>query len=56
MKKASLAFSDAAVADILEQADWYLAQSGTVLAEQWDKAVTSTALRIVKSPFNWNPL
>ena len=50
MKKASIAFSDAAVADILEQADWYLAQSGTALAERWDKAVTSAALRIVKNP------
>ncbi len=32
MKQARLVLSDAAVTDILEQADWYIAQSGPALA------------------------
>ncbi len=40
MKKRRLVFSDVAVADILEQADWYAAQSGRKLARRWEKAVT----------------
>ena len=41
MKKPRLVLSDAAVADILEQADWYSAQSGEVLARRWEKAFTA---------------
>jgi plasmid stabilization system protein ParE len=47
---ARLVLSDAAVADILEQADWYIAQSGQALAERWEKAITSAVLRVVKNP------
>ena len=52
MKKARrvLLLSDAAVADILEQADWYAVQSGVALAERWEKAVTSAILRMLKNP------
>ena len=52
MKQAQLLFVliDAAVADILEQADWYAAQSGFALAERWEKEVTSSVLRVVKNP------
>ena len=50
MKKARLVLSDAAAADILEQADWYMAQSGQALALRWEKAVTSAVLRVVKNP------
>ena len=50
MKKPRLALSDAAVADILEQADWYVAQSGDALAKQWEEAVTSAILRVVSRP------
>lgn len=50
MKKPRLVFSDAAVADILEQADWYSAQSGGALANRWEKAVTAGVLRVVSRP------
>ena len=49
MKRPRLFLSNAAVADILEQADWYRAQSGDVLEARWEKAVTSTLLRIVNN-------
>jgi plasmid stabilization system protein ParE len=39
MKKRRLVFSDAAIADILEQADWYAVQSGRRLAQRWEKSV-----------------
>jgi len=45
-----LSFSDAAAADILEQADWYTAQSGRALTRRWERAVTSSVLRVVKNP------
>ncbi len=50
MKKTRLVFSDAAIADVVEQADWYITQSGTALAKRWEKAVTSAVLRILKNP------
>ncbi len=50
MKKVQLVLSDLAVADILEQADWYVAQSGHPLAKRWDKAVTAAVLRILRNP------
>ena len=50
MKRGSIRFSDLAVADILEQADWYEIQSGPKLARQWDRAVTSTTMRIATAP------
>lgn len=50
MKKPRLVLSDAAVADILEQADWYIGQSGAALAKRWEKAVTTTVLRILDNP------
>jgi toxin ParE1/3/4 len=55
VKKARLVLSDAAVADILEQADWYMAQSGQALAQRWEKAVTSAVLRVVKNPAAGTP-
>jgi toxin ParE1/3/4 len=45
-----LVFSAAAIADILEQADWYAAQSGEKLAQRWQKAVTSALSLAVKRP------
>lgn len=50
MKRSSIRFSDLAVADILEQADWYELQSGPKLATRWDRAVTSTIVRISTAP------
>ena len=50
MKKSRLVLSDAAVADILEQADWYVTQAGRALAKRWEKAVRSAILRVLRRP------
>ena len=50
MKKLRLVFSDAAIADILEQADWYAAQAGRRLAKRWEKSVKSAISNAVKRP------
>ena len=50
MKKNRLVLSDAAVADIVEQAEWYSTQSGTALAGRWERAVKSAILRVVSRP------
>ena len=50
MKSASLTLSEAAAADIVEQADWYREQSGPALAKRWERAVTSALLRILHHP------
>jgi toxin ParE1/3/4 len=50
VKKPRLVLSDAAIADVVEQADWYRGQSGAALAKRWEKAVTSALLRILKNP------
>jgi toxin ParE1/3/4 len=55
VKAASVVVSDAAASDIVEQADWYEAQSGKSLAERWEKAITSAILRIVKNPNSGTP-
>jgi toxin ParE1/3/4 len=55
VKKTRLVLSDAAVADILEQADWYSAESGPRLAKRWEKAVTSTLSRVVRKPAAGSP-
>jgi toxin ParE1/3/4 len=55
MKKNRLVLSDAAVADILEQAAWYSTQSGNALAGRWEKAVTSAILRAVSRPTTGAP-
>jgi toxin ParE1/3/4 len=50
MRKRRIVFSDAAIVDILEQADWYAAQSGQSLARRWEKAVTSVVSRVLQRP------
>jgi len=50
VKGQRIVLSDAAVSDMLEQADWYESQADHRLAERWEKAVTATLLRIVKAP------
>ena len=50
MKTSRIILSDLAVADILEQADWYEAQADQKLAKHWEKAVTSALLRISHRP------
>ena len=46
MKKYRLVLSDAAATDIVEQADWYSAQSGEALAARWEQAVSSAIMRV----------
>ncbi len=41
-----MTLSDLAIADILEQAEWYEAQSGVELGMRWEVAVTASLLRI----------
>lgn len=55
MKKRRLVLSDAAIADILDQSDWYLAQSGRPLALRWEKAVTSAVSRLISRPAAGTP-
>jgi plasmid stabilization system protein ParE len=50
VKTLQIGLSEAAVADILEQSDWYEAQADRKLAKRWEKAVTSTLLRISRGP------
>ena len=50
MKILHLVFMDAAVADILEQAEWYRGKSGEDLAVRWERRVTAALLRIVRYP------
>jgi plasmid stabilization system protein ParE len=48
--KNRLVLSDAAVTDIVEQADWYSTQSGKALAQRWEHAVTSAIMRTLNRP------
>ena len=50
MKQVRLTLSEAAAADIVEQADWYQQQSDPGLVKRWEKAVTSAVLRIAERP------
>jgi len=50
VKTPRITFSDLAVADVLEQADWYQTRADRKLAQRWEKAVTSTLLRIARVP------
>jgi len=50
VKRQRITLSDAAVADILEQADWYEDQADSKLAERWEKAVTAALLRVLGNP------
>ena len=50
MNRGAIRFSDLAISDILEQADWYAIQSGPKLAKRWEDAITATLLRICSSP------
>ncbi len=50
MKAQNVTLSDAAIADILDQANWFETQSDDKLSQRWERAVTSTVLRISKTP------
>lgn len=55
MKRPRIVLTDAAVTDILEQADWYEQRADQKLAKRWGNAVTSTVLRIVENPRSGSP-
>lgn len=55
MKTPRITLTDLAVADILEQADWYEAQADRKLGKRWEEAVTSTLLRISQKPNAGSP-
>jgi plasmid stabilization system protein ParE len=55
MSSRRLVFSDASIADILEQAEWYAAQSGQPLAQRWQKAVTTAMSRLLTRPATGGP-
>ena len=50
MRTPRLLLSDAAIADILEQAEWYAEQADSTLATRWERAVTRTVLRAFEAP------
>ncbi len=55
MRRRRLVFSDASIADILEQAEWYAAQSGRPLARRWEKAVTTAISHLLTRPATGAP-
>jgi toxin ParE1/3/4 len=55
VKKPRLVFSDATVADVLEQADWYRQHAGESLAMRWERAVTSAISHILRYPSSGSP-
>jgi len=55
VRAAKLQLSDLAVSDILEQATWYEARSDEKLATRWERAVTSTLLKVCRAPNAGSP-
>lgn len=50
MKTQRLRLAEAAVADILEQADWYERQSNLELGQRWETAVTKALVSVSANP------
>jgi toxin ParE1/3/4 len=50
VKKLALSFRDAAVSDILEQAEWYEEQADLALSARWERAVASVLIRLAQRP------
>ncbi len=50
MSKRRLTLSEAALTDILEQAEWYEGRSDTYLGKRWERAVSSALRRLVQRP------
>jgi toxin ParE1/3/4 len=50
-----LVLTDAAIADILEQFDWYADKASRTLAKRWEAGVTSTLLQIARRPGTGSP-
>jgi toxin ParE1/3/4 len=55
MKHRRIRFSEAAIADIIEQSDWYRDRSGDALAQRWNREVDSTVRRILRNPQSGSP-
>jgi len=55
MRRRRLVFSDASIADILEQAEWYAAQTGQPLAQRWQKAVMAAISHLLTRPATGAP-
>jgi toxin ParE1/3/4 len=55
VKKARLVLTDAAIADVRDQADWYLRQAGRPPAQRWEKAVTSAISQVLRRPAAASP-
>ncbi|HEU5452903.1 MAG TPA: type II toxin-antitoxin system RelE/ParE family toxin [Terriglobales bacterium] len=55
MKAARLAFTDAAMADVLEQFDWYTEKAGRIMAERWEASIAATLLKIARRPASGSP-
>jgi toxin ParE1/3/4 len=47
--------SEAASADIVDQADWYEEKSDWKLAQRWNDAVTLAVVRIMRNPRSGTP-
>ena len=50
MKASRITLSELAIADIVEQADWYERQAGPELPQRWERGVTRTLLQILQRP------
>jgi plasmid stabilization system protein ParE len=50
MKHRRIRFSEATIADIIEQSDWYLDRSGDALALRWNREIDSAVRRILRNP------
>ena len=55
MKRSRIHLSDAAVNDIIEQADWYKERANSRLGNRWESAVARALLRIVNNPRSGAP-
>lgn len=55
MNQPRLLLSDAAVADVLEQAEWYRQQAGEPMAVRWERAVTSAIAHVLRFPASGSP-
>jgi toxin ParE1/3/4 len=55
MRQPRLVLSDAAVADVLEQSDWYRDHAGEPLALRWERAVTSAITHVLRFPASGSP-
>jgi toxin ParE1/3/4 len=55
VKAPRITLSELAIADILEQADWYERQAGPALPQRWERGVSRTLLQIIRRPRAGSP-